>query len=79
MRSPCEKLLTVGHKIILLFSSHFTEARERLAARSLFGFDFGGVFFYKTFFYFFLFLFFNDDALVSAGILCSDKMRLAFI
>ena len=75
MRSPCEKLFTVGHKIILLFSSHFTEARERLAARSLFGFDFGGVFFTKLLF----FIFFNDDALVSAGILCSDKMRLAFI
>ena len=27
VRTPCEKLLTVGHKIILLFSSHFTEAR----------------------------------------------------
>ena len=74
MRSPCEKLLTVGHKISLLFSSHFTEAKERLAARSLFGFDFGG-FFLQNFFFFF----FNDDALVSAGILCSDKMRLAFI
>ena len=76
MRSPCEKLLTVGHKIILLFSSHFTEARERLAARSLFGFDFGGFFFFTKLLFF---LFFNDDALVSAGILCSDKMRLAFI
>ena len=41
MRIPCEKLLTVGHKIIALFSSHFIEAREWLAARSLFGFGFG--------------------------------------
>ena len=74
MRTPCEKLLTVGHKIILLFSSHFTEARERLAARSLFGFVFG---LFLQFLY--IYIFFNDNAPVSACTLCSDKMRLAFI
>ena len=73
MRSPCEKLLPVGHKIILLFSSHFTEARERLAARSL------SDLFLVCFYNFYIYIFFNDNAPVSACTLCSDKMRLAFI